>query len=127
MTPLEIIKEHARRTLPNEDPGKMVAQVADALQKPQTQLLQEGDCVFLIRADKKSAFMYIFNGGGQVGYLRALGIFTQLMRKLGFERLKMRVTDTDLSRRIAATAGVDKVTYKHVGGGTDPYVMTMEL
>jgi hypothetical protein len=125
MTPAEIIRAHAQKQ--NLDPKALALQVQKFLEQPQSQVVTQGDCLFLVRNIDGVAFFYILNGGNAAGYLRALKSGADMLRHMGFEKASMRVSDMEKSKQIAASIGVQNVSYKRVNSKTDPYLMTMEL
>jgi hypothetical protein len=125
MTPAQIIKTHAVNQGQNVD--GLAAQVQNFLDQPKTSVIKEKDCLFLVKAAEGIAYFYILNGGNQMGYVRALKEFKNIMRTLGYHKIAMRVEDQETSKRIAMASGAKSVKYKHVGGAGDPYLMTMEI
>lgn len=83
--------------------------------------------MFLVRNIDDVAFFYILNGGNAAGYMRALQMGAEVLRKMGFKQASMRVSDKEKSKKIAASIGVSEVSYKQVQSKTDPYLMTMGL
>lgn len=125
MTPPEIIRAHARNQ--GIDENVLAGQIHDFLSEPKTQVLQQNDCLFLIKNEHGLGFFYILNGGNSTGYIRALRMFVTMMKALGYKKIAMRVQDKDQSAKIAKTAGTVSVSYKTIGGKHDPYLMTMEI
>lgn len=125
MTADEILQVHAKNQ--GIDPRMLRTQTNAFLKMPETQIFQQGDCLFLVKTENGVGHFYIFNGGNAAGYLRALRVFVDLMKKLGFKKIAMRVEDVEQSKKIAASAGVLTTDYEHVGGEVDPYLMTMEI
>jgi hypothetical protein len=75
-----------------------------------------------------SALVYIINGAGPVGYLKAIKEFTAMLRKFGIKYWKMRVSDTQSAQKIATVAGLRNITFDMFRqGGADPYMMTAEI
>lgn len=125
MTPTEIIVAHAERQ--GQNPDGLAAQIKKFLAQPQTKVVREGDCMFLVKTSDEVGYFYIMNGGSSAGYLRALRAFAEMMRRLGYKKIAMRVQDKEQSRKIAMSAGAKTVDHKEVGGKSDPYLMTMEI
>lgn len=125
MTADEILQVHAERQ--GMDPMVLRGQTNAFLKTPKTQIFQQGDCLFLIKADGDTGYFHIFNGGGPSGYLRAFKVFVSFMRKLGFKKIALRVDDKEQAAKIAASAGLTSHKYKRIGGKIDPYLMTTEL
>lgn len=125
MTADEILQIHA--TNQGMDPKKLRGQVKEFLEAPVTQIFQQGACLFLVKFENNIGYFHIFNGGNSSGYLRALRLFVDFMKKFGFKKIAMRVDDKDQSSKIAASAGVLSSSYEYIGGEVDPYLMTMEI
>lgn len=125
MTPAEIIRAHAANQ--GQNPNGLATNIKKFLDQPQTRVVRQGDCLFLIKTRGKVGYFYIINGGNSTGYIRALRAFADLMRKLEYKQVAMRVQDKEQSKKIAQSAGVEGVSYQEVGGESDPYLMTMEL
>jgi len=125
MTPAEIIRAHAKNQ--GIDENVLAGQIYDFLSEPKTQVLQQNDCLFLIKNENELGFFYILNGGNSTGYIRALRMFVTMMKALGYKKIAMRVQDKEQSAKIAKTAGIVSVSYKTIGGENDPYLMIMEI
>lgn len=125
MTPAEIIRAHAAKQ--GLSPNVLAARIQKFLDQPKATVVTQGDCLFLLRDVDKTAFFYILNGGNAGGYLRALQAGVNMLRKLGYEKAAMRVADKEKSKKIAASVGINQVSYKKLDSDRDPYLMTMEL
>lgn len=125
MTAAEIIRAHAANQ--GQNANALATNIKKFLEQPETRMVREGDCMFLVNTNGDTANFYIINGGNSAGYIRALRSFSELLRRLGYKNAAMRVEDKEQSRSIARVAGVSSVSYKEVGGTADPYLMTMEL
>lgn len=125
MTPPEIIRAHAKNN--GIDENQLAGQIHDFLKQPKTQVIRQNDCLLLVKDEQGIGFFSIINGGNSTGYVRALRLFAQLMKKMGYKKIAMRVHDKEQSQKIAKTAGVPSVSYKTIGGKIDPYLMTMEI
>ncbi len=129
MNTADIIKAHITKRGLNITPQKFYKQLELALQQPRTAITRSGDVLFLYSVeDDASALVYIINGTGPVGYLKAVKEFTGMLRKLGIKYWKMRVTDQQSATKIATAAGLRNVTFElFKDGATDPYMMTAEI
>jgi hypothetical protein len=125
MTPADIIRSHAANQ--GQNSNALATNIKKFLQQPETKVVREGDCLFLIKTQNEVGNFYIVNGGSATGYVRALRLFADMMRSLGYKKVAMRVQDKEQSKKIARSVGVKSVNYKEVGGTADPYLMTMEL
>tara|TARA_R110000868_G_scaffold8513_1_gene44036 strand:- start:17305 stop:17682 length:378 start_codon:yes stop_codon:yes gene_type:complete len=125
MTPADIIRAHA--TNQGQNPNVLATSIKKFLEQPETKVVREGDCLFLVKNQNGVGNFYILNGGNSTGYVRALRAFVVMMRSLGYQKIAMRVQDQEQSQKIARTAGVKSMNYTEVGGTEDPYLMTMEL
>jgi len=125
MTPAEIIRAHAKNQGINEN--QLAGQIQTFLAQPKTQVVQQNDCLFLLKSEGDVGFFGILNGGSSTGYIRALRTFVKMMQKIGFKKIAMRVEDKEQSKKIAQSAGLNSVSYKTIGGKIDPYLMTMEI
>jgi hypothetical protein len=125
MTPAEIIRAHAKNQGINEN--QLAEQVHNFLKQPKTQVVQQNDCLLLLKSEGDIGFFNILNGGNSTGYLRALRTFVSMMKKIGFKKIAMRVQDKDQSKKISQSAGVSSVSYKSIGGKIDPYLMIMGI
>lgn len=125
MTPSEIIETHAIRQ--GQNPELLSSQVKQFLRNPKTQIVQQGDCLFLIQSKDNIGYFHIFNGGNAANYIRSVRMFIIFMKKLGYQELAMRVQDKQQSQKIAASVGVKSAKYQEVGGNIDPYLMIMEI
>ena len=125
MTPKEIIQTHATRQ--GIKPDLLASQVKEFLSKPNTRMVQQGDCLFLIQSKDNVGYFHIFNGGNAGNYIRSLRMFVTFMQKLGYHQIAMRVQDKQQSQKIATSAGVKSANYQEIGGRIDPYLMIMEI
>jgi hypothetical protein len=125
MTAAEIIRAHAANQ--GQNANALAINIKKFLEQPETKVVREGDCLFLIKTQDQVGNFYIVNGGSATGYVRSLRMFAEMMRRLGYQKVAMRVQDKEQSQKIARSAGVKSVDYKEVGGTADPYLMTMEL
>jgi hypothetical protein len=125
MTSADIIRAHA--TNQGQNPNVLATSIKKFLEQPETKVVREGDCLFLIKNQNQVGNFYILNGGSATGYVRALRAFAAMMRTLGYKKVAMRVQDKEQSQKIARSIGVNSIAYKEVGGTVDPYLMTMEL
>jgi hypothetical protein len=125
MTAAEIIRAHAANQ--GQNPNALAANIKKFLEQPRTKMVREGDCMFLTKAADDVVNFYIVNGGSSAGYVRALRSFADLMQRMGFKKGAMRIADKEQSQKIAKLIGAKSVSYKEVGGTSDPYLMTMEF
>ena len=125
MTSAEIIRAHAK--MQGQNPNALATNIKKFLEQPQTKMFREGDCMFLTKVKNDTVNFYIVNGGNSTGYIRALKAFAELMKRLGFKKGAMRISDKKQSEKIAKLIGAKSVSYKEVGGTGDPFLMTMEF
>lgn len=125
MTPSEIIRAHAKNQ--GIDENILAGQIHDFLAKPKTHVFQQNDCLFLTKDEHGVGFFYIVNGGSAPRYIRAIRMFIDLMKKMGYKQIAMRIEDKQQSQKMATAVGVRSVSYKTIGGKHDPYLMTMEI
>jgi len=128
MTPKEIIVNHVANNGVQMTPGDLAYRVQKMTEQPHTQLVQEGNCLFLFSGKEKKVQLYIMNGGGPKDYVRSLTAFVKLMRKLEIKHVQMRIADPDSAQRIAKSSGIRHSTVTTVDPGDDnPYMIDMEV
>lgn len=105
-----------------------IRQINIAAKNKNTKLVRSGDVLFVFTHKDGAVFVYIINGGGPAGYLRALRSFVSMIKKLEIKKIMMRVQNTESAERIATSAGLSNISFEMDDeNDVDPYVMTAEV
>lgn len=124
----QIIANHIQNNGLNTTVDEMQRELNIAAKQPRTKVVRSGDVLFLFSVSGDSALVYIINGTGPIGYVKAIRQFVGLLKKLEIKFLNMRVQDTESATKIAQSAGLSNPTFELTNEGeTDPYTMTAEV
>lgn len=128
MNTKQIIANHITNRKLKISVAQFVKQLQALLERPNAKMVRSGDVLFLFTAENDAVIVYIINGAGPVAYIKGTKQFVELVRKLGFKYLKMRVTEVESARKIATASGLRNITFEITKeGATDPYMMTAEV
>ena len=128
MTIEQIIANHIQNNGLNVSVQDMQRELNVASKLPKTKVVRSGDVLFLFTVDGNTALVYIINGTGPIGYVKAIREFVQMLKKLQISFVKMRVNNTDSAKKIAESAGLSNPQFEMTNEGqTDPYTMTAEV
>lgn len=128
MNTKQIIANHISNRKLKISVAQFVRQLQAVLDQPNAKIVRSGDVLFLFTSEADAVTLYIINGAGPVAYVKGTRQFVELIRKLGFKYLKMRVTEVESARKIATAAGLRNIVFDMFKeGATDPYMMTAEV